>query len=135
MKTSLFITVLAAAALTQATSAKAQFYKPRGEDGIAASPRARATLDERAAMARAASLQVQVVDVSTVHSSKDYIAASPKVRAQMAERGASAAGTMSTDPNLAKAPQDGIAASPKVRQQMRTTTAQPAPVEVAPISK
>jgi len=127
IRTSLLLSGLAAAVLTQATNASAQ-YRATGQDGITASPKVRQMLNERAAMARAATM-VQYVDVDLAHPAKDYIAASPKLQAQMAERHASA--FPSNDPDLVKAPNDGIAASPKVRQARKPISEQP--IEVAPV--
>ena len=111
------IAVLAATVLTPAVASMAQ-YQVTGGDGITASPKVRARLNEREACLRAA--PATVVSVNLIHSGDDGVAASPKLRAQMNERRASALAVSDTSPSTTQPAGDGIAASPKVRQQIHS---------------
>lgn len=115
--------ILVAAAITAtfslANNASAQF-KPTTDDGIAASPKVRQMLDERAAAARPA-LSVPVAGVIYRTPGLEGVTASPKVRQMLAERKVVVSGTPSAEVAAtgyrASGP-DGITASPKLRQQL-----------------
>ena len=125
--------VLAAAAVATllgiGSSVRAQVT---GDDGIAASPKVRAQMNER----RAREAVVVAPAKATVASTKaevkpartHAIVASPKVAAALAEREASGA-----EMNIASttaAANDGIVASPKVRAQLNERGER---VEIAPV--
>jgi hypothetical protein len=111
------------------TQAQAQ-YQPVGEDGITASPKVRAMVNERA---RSASAPI-VADVAAYPAPAGMdIAASPKVRQLLSEQKARA-----TAPAVAvvavsqpRTTGDGIAASPKVRAQLNERSNRE--VQVAPL--
>lgn len=122
----LLIVTVAAMGAMFATQARAQL-RTGTDDGIAASPKVRQMLDERARSAavsrsapRVASTTVASVGYRAV--GEDGIAASPKVRQMLDEQkrnkgvtGPSGAGAWA---GYRAAGKDGIAASPKVRQRL-----------------
>ena len=97
-----------------------------GHDGIAASPKVRAMLDDRCKSRCATQSHVTV----TTTTRQTDIAASPRVQQMRAERAASS--TMQSTETAGYRPtgSDGITASPKVRAQLdeRRQT-----VEIAPL--
>jgi hypothetical protein len=126
MKTTkkLLMIAILTVAFTPAIQSRAQFKT--ADDGIAASPKLRAQLDERKTVSPAES-----APVVAAKPSDDGVAASPKLRAQLGER--KAAGTAASSANVAsttRVEDDGIAASPKLREQLRE---QKARFEIAPI--
>jgi hypothetical protein len=124
------IAVLAATLLTPAVASMAQ-YQATGQDGVTASPKVRARLNERAAQLRAAS--ITVASVNLIHSADDGIAASPKLRAQLDERKAASTLAVDTSPSTTRKSNDGIAASPKVRQQLHDRSSEQNEIQIAPI--
>jgi len=97
------------------------------DDGIAASPKVRAMLDER--KARCCAAQTQATYRTTTPQTD--IAGSPKVQQMRSERTPAAVRQVTTETaGYRPAGADGIAASPKVRQQLdeRRQT-----VEIAPL--
>jgi hypothetical protein len=107
-----------AATVGLATNASAQ-YKPVGDDGIAASPKVRQMLDERAASHRVA----PVTHAAGVpyRNPADGVTAPPKVLHILASQKVVLDRGSSKEPALAgyrPVGNDGIAASPKLRQQL-----------------
>jgi hypothetical protein len=94
-------------------------------DGIAASPKVRATLDERCTSCCTTS---QAGKATTTRQTE--VAASPKVQQMRAERGASATAQSAEVAGYKPTGADGITASPKARAQLdeRRQT-----VEIAPL--
>ena len=94
MKNQYRIVIAAATAAVAliATSASAQ-YRAVGDDGIAASPKVRQMLDERA---RSAAVSPSTRSVAYRAVGDDGIAASPKLRQMMAERPRSTVATTGT---------------------------------------
>jgi len=115
--------VLAAAAVAAvlgiSSSVRAQ-NQLVGDDGIAASPRLRAQMNERAKATGVVDKDFRVAPLAT--------GASPRVVAQR-EALTKAAGTAAVATTKANAT-DGIAASPRVRLQMND---RPTAVEIAPV--
>jgi hypothetical protein len=71
------------------TSVASVGYKPTGDDGITASPKARQMLDERKTVAAVpATASTAVASVGYQATGADGITASPKLRQQLNERGA-----------------------------------------------
>ena len=98
------------------------------DDGIAASPKVRAMLDER--KARCCTAQTQVTTYGTTTRQTD-IAASPKVQQMRSERAPASVVVVSTETaGYRPTGSDGITASPKVRAALdeRRQT-----VEIAPL--
>ena len=117
LNTVLFTAALAAT-VSLAANASAQL-KPAADDGIAASPKVRQMLDERAAAAQA-TLSAPVRVAYHTPETQD-VTASPKVLQSLAER----KGVVSTTPVVEMATTgyrptgaDGITASPKLRAQL-----------------
>lgn len=95
--------------------AKAQ-YRPVGDDGIAASPKVRQMLDERARAA--ATAKPQAAPYTSYRAvGADGIAASPKVRQMLNEQQAQAAAPRDVAVTYSPRYVDGIVASPKLREQ------------------
>ena len=129
MKTQSRLPILTVTAITAVfiTQARAQ-YRAASNDGIAASPKVRAMLNERVqpstgVVANYASFQTP--------DARD-IAASPKVRQMLAERQATltvpqGAAMVSAEPRNS----DGIAASPRLRAQLNERGS--SQVQVAPL--
>jgi galactitol-specific phosphotransferase system IIB component len=123
-----FLIATAALALfTSASQAKAGGTDTCCNDGIAASPKVRAMLDERC-KARCAPAQVTV---NTTTRQTD-VAASPKVQQMRSERAAASVAQVATETaSYQPTGSDGITASPKVRAQLNERPR--AVVEVAPL--
>lgn len=121
------VTAIAAMFITQA---KAQ-YRPAGDDGIAASPKVRAMLNER--LRSTTSISVVVDTASSQAPADQGIAASPKVRQMLAERKAGQAAAQETAvvSSQPRTGDDGIAASPKVRAQLNERSSREA--QIAPL--
>lgn len=85
-KYSFVITAATAAAALLTVSANAQ-YRAVGDDGIAASPRIRTTLDERARSAAVTQTSTAFASVGYRPTGADGITASPRLRQQLKERG------------------------------------------------
>ena len=103
----------AAATLTLAASGLAQ-YQPVGNDGIAASPKLRQTINESALVAPAA-----VAPKAAMACCEDTIVASPKVLQTLPPQPKCCA--VSVKESLASTTaktDDGVFASPKVREQL-----------------
>jgi hypothetical protein len=110
------IAAAVAAVLGVSSSVRAQSQMV-GNDGIAASPKLRAQMNERARVSAVVDKDLRVAPLST--------AASPKVVAEReALTKAAGAGVAS------KKASDGIAASPRLRLQMNE---RPQAVEIAPV--
>jgi len=110
----LFATAFAAS-FSLVTNASAQF-KPATDDSIAASPKVRQMLNERAAAATVGS-----AGMVTYRNSADGVTASPKVRQMLAERKVVVSGAPATEVASAgyrDTGADGITASPKLRAQL-----------------
>lgn len=120
-------TAIAAMFITQANAQ----YRTAGDDGITASPKVRAMLNERVqsttsvpSLANATSHQAWAVEGN---------AASPKVRQMLADRkggsvvAAQPTAVVSAQPGAA----DGIVASPKLREQLNERSARQ--IEIAPL--
>jgi hypothetical protein len=120
-----------AATFSLAQNASAQF-KPTVDDGIAASPRLRQMLDERAAAAR---VQPATPNVAiTYRNPAAGVTAPPKTLQMLAERKVVVSGTPSAEVAAAgyrPTGSDGVTASPKLRQQLdsRGRTFMVAPVK------
>jgi hypothetical protein len=119
-----------AATMSLANNASAQ-YKATGDDGIAASPKARQMLNDRAAAARAASVTSTVT--VAYRNPAEGVTASPKARQMLAGRrvvvsGAPAAEVASAGYRATGA--DGITASPKFRTQLGERST---PIMIAPL--
>ena len=102
-----------------ANNANAQF-KPTTDDGIAASPKVRQMLNEKAVAARP-TLSVPVVGVIYRTPALAGVTASPKVHQMLAQRKVVVSGTPSAEVASAgyrATGPDGITASPKLRQQL-----------------
>jgi hypothetical protein len=112
--------------LTAAGQARAGGTASCCNDGITASPKVRAMLDERCMSQCAAPAQPTV---STVTRQTEF-AASPKVQQMRSERANAAVVTMETAGYRATG-DDGITASPKVRAQLdqRSQSVQIAPLK------
>jgi pyruvate/2-oxoglutarate dehydrogenase complex dihydrolipoamide acyltransferase (E2) component len=99
-------------------------------DGIAASPKVRQMLNERAAKASVA----PVIPSVTVTYSKprDGVAASPRVRQMLNEQSVVISQMPSTEVAAVGYPRgaDGIAASPRLRQQLNERSS---PIIIAPL--
>jgi len=124
-------TVAAVLGIGNAALAQSQVV---GDDGIAASPKVRAQLNERRASEAvvAPAKAAVVVSERTTKPAPVSIAASPKVAQAIAEREASQKASIASA-NVASTTSradDGIAASPKVRQQMNERGQV---VEIAPV--
>ena len=120
-----------AATFGLANNASAQF-KATTDDGIAASPKVRQMLNERAAATRVAPATPSVT--VTYRNQADGITASPKVRQMLAERKVVISGAPATEVASAgyrPTGSDGVTASPKLRQQLdeRTTQFMVAPLK------
>jgi hypothetical protein len=113
------IAAAVAAVLGVSSSVRAQSQMV-GNDGIAASPKLRAQMNERARVSGVVDKDLRVVPLST--------AASPKVvvEREALTKAAGAAGVASKKATAS----DGIAASPRLRQQMNE---RPQAVEIAPV--
>jgi len=107
-------TLLMAAALTAVFGLANQARA--GEDGIAASPKVRQSLNQKNAA-------VSTAILASSAATEDGVAASPKVRQALSER-KMAEGTPSAAVASATASEDGIAASPKVRGQLNERSAE-----------
>lgn len=121
------IATVAGFLLASAGQATAGGTDPCCNDGIAASPKVRAALDERCKSHCAA--QSHMTTTQTVTHQTD-VAASPKVQQMRTERVASATVQSMETPGYRPTGSDGITASPKVRAQLdehRQT------VEIAPL--
>lgn len=108
-----------AAMFSLANNASAQF-KPTTDDGIAASPKVRQMLNERAAAARA-SISVPAATLTYRTQGLEGVTASPKVRQMLAERKVvvSGAGTFEVATvGYRPTGSDGVTASPKLRAQL-----------------
>ena len=103
-----------------------------GEDGLVASPKVRAQINERRANSAIPAPKV-VVAVSN-ESAKPWavvsVAASPKLAQLLAEREASKTASTADIGSTTVAVNDGIAASPKLREQLNERRQQ---VEIAPV--
>ncbi len=129
--------VTAAAALVilaSASQSQAQ-YRPTGDDGITASPKARQFLNERKPAVKA---DVSSMQVSTIRTTWDgSITASPKAHEILAKRvavPATSAGSelASRDAGYQPTGADGVTASPKMREALNergTATFQIAPIK------
>src|SRR5260370_2212568 len=120
----------AAALFSLAVDAQAQ-YRATGEDGITASPRSRATLNERKTIAASDSTSPKVVGYQA--RGEDGIVASPRMRAMLMERQV-APGVASDSARIVShqpVGEDGIAASPRLRQTLneKRPTFQVAPLK------
>ena len=120
-QTKLVIVTVAAVAALFVTQARAQ-YQAVGNDGIAASPKMREMLNDRACSTANPQAAPSVTAVTYLGVSGDGIAASPKVRQMLDEQDRNA---VVIPPSAAVASagyrataDDGIAASPKLRQQL-----------------
>ena len=116
------IAAAVAAVLGIGSTVRAQAYSAVGDDGIAASPKVRAQLNERAVAALPAPSRTvaAVPEKTTKPAAPAFIAASPKVAQMFAEREAwkkTSAPSANFVSTTAPA-NDGIVASPKVRQQL-----------------
>ncbi len=134
---SLLAVVAALVVLGSPSSSHAQ-YRPTGDDGITASPKARQFLDERK---RAGSAYSTAAQVAADHSvgyravNGDGVAASPKMRESLNRRAAAAA----ESPQVAAkgvgyrpTGDDGVTASPRMREALNASgeaTFQIAPVK------
>ena len=119
-----------AATLSLANNASAQ-YKPTGNDGIAASPKVRQMLNERAAAW--ASVSVPAATVTYRTPALEGVTASPKVRQMLAERKGGVSGASAVEVATAAyrpTGTDGITASPKLREQLNERSA---PILIAPL--
>ncbi len=119
-----------AATFSLANNASAQF-KPTTDDGIAASPKVRQMLNERAAAARVATVTSSVM--VTYRNPADGVTASPKVRQMFAERKVVVSGAPTTEVASAvynPTGADGVTASPKLRQQLDERSTQ---IIIAPL--
>ncbi len=127
------ITVTAIAALS-ITQARAQF-RPVGDDGIAASPKVRQMLNERAHSTAHSEAGPAVASASYRVAANDGIAASPKVRQMLDERNRNAVvfppSTAVASVGYSPTGEDGITASPKLREQLNERGTQP--FQVAPV--
>jgi hypothetical protein len=112
------IAAAVAAVLGVSSSVRAQSQMV-GNDAIAASPKLRAQMNERAKISGVVDKDIRVAPLST--------AASPKVVAEREALTKPAGAAVA--PTKAKAT-DGIAASPRLRQQMNE---RPEAVEIAPV--
>lgn len=122
-----FLIVAAALALlASAGQAKAGGTDACCNDGIAASPKVRAMLDERC-KSRCAPAQVTVT--TTTH--RTDIAASPKVQQMRSERAQASVAQVATETTgYRPTSSDGITASPKVRAKLNERSQA---VEIAPL--
>jgi hypothetical protein len=121
-----------AATVSFANNASAQ-SKPTGDDRIAASPKVRAMLNERALATRITPPQPTIV-ITYQAAGPDGLAASPKVRQMRADRMVVVSQTPATEVasvTYRPAAADGIAASPRLRQQLneRSTRIMIAPLK------
>jgi len=120
-----------AASFSLVQNASAQF-KPTVDDGIAASPKVRQMLNERAAATR---VQAATPTGSvTYHNPADGVTASPRALQALAERKVVVSGAPKTEiatTGYRATGDDGITASPKLRQQLgeRGPTLMVAPVK------
>jgi hypothetical protein len=125
----LFATALAAT-ISLATNASAQ-YRPTDGDGIAASPKVRQMLNERAAATRVVPATPTVT--VTYRNPAEGLTASPKARQMLAERKVVITGAPAMEVAAARytpASPDGITASPKVRSQLNE---RPTTILIAPL--
>jgi hypothetical protein len=99
-------------------------------DGIAASPKVRAMLNERKASCDACCAATKEVTVTRTTVTTDNVAASPKVRQMRADQARVAPASDSQIVGYRAVGNDGIAASPKVRSML---DAQGHVVEIAPL--
>jgi hypothetical protein len=127
---SILFAAAVSATLSLASNASAQF-KPAAGDGIAASPKVRQMLNERAARARVAPVIPSVT--VTYRTPGVGVTASPRVRQMLNEQTVVISQTPSTEvaavgyrPRAA----DGIAASPRLRQQLNERSS---PIIIAPL--
>jgi hypothetical protein len=97
---------------------------------IAASPRVRQMLDDRAAQTLVAVGSTRAVSAKECCASEN-LAASPKVQQMLSAQPKCCAVSATSDPSTVSRPDDGIAASPKLRQQLneRSTEFQIAPIK------
>ena len=119
-----------AATIGLANNANAQF-KPTTGDGIAASPKVRQMLNERAAKARVAPATPAVT--VTYGNPGDGVTASPRVRQMLNEQKVVISQTPSTEVAVVgygSRGAEGIAASPKLRQQLNERSS---PIIIAPL--
>jgi hypothetical protein len=128
----LFVTATVIAAMF-ITPARAQ-YRTTGDDGISASPKLRAMLNERA-MSTAISPAAPTTLASAGYRGRvsDAVAASPKLREMLNEQEASWAvaqpSTAFASVGYRGTGDDGITASPKLREELNGQT----PFMIAPI--
>jgi len=126
----IFLSLVLTGTVALAHTASAQF-KPTGDDGITASPRARQLLDEQKNRTTAAASGT----TANTGAFANGIAASPRVHQMMNERraltSAPAASTELASVGYRATGPDGITASPKVREQLneRSTVFMVAPVK------
>jgi hypothetical protein len=125
----LFATAIAAI-FSLANNANAQL-KPATDDGIAASPKVRQMLEERAT----AALPTVSVAIPTVSYKTELegVTASPKAREMLGERRVVVSGTPSlevTTSSYRPTGADGVTASPKLREQLDERSA---PIIIAPL--
>ena len=116
---SILVAAALAAMFSLASTASAQ-YKTDGDDGIAASPKVRQLLKERAVAANPA-VSGRVIAVTYRTPGLEGVTASPKVRQLLAERKVVVTGApVSEVASVGYRPTgaDGVTASPKVRQQL-----------------
>jgi len=126
----LFAAVLAAT-FSLATTASAQL-KPTSDDGIAASPKVRQMLNERAPVARAG-ISAPAATVTYETPGLKDVTASPKVNQMLAERKMVASGAHNAEVATAgyrPTGADGVTASPKVRSQLDERST---PMLIAPL--
>ncbi len=130
----LAIATIAAVVAISITPARAQ-YRAVGDDGIAASPKLRQQLNERARSTGNPQTASSVAPASYRAVATDGIAASPKLRAMLDEQNRNAAVTPApaavASVGYRAVGADGIAASPKLRAQLDERGTQQ--VQIAPV--
>jgi hypothetical protein len=130
----LVIVTVTAIATLFAAQARAQ-YRAVGDDGIAASPKLRLVLNERARANTLSQADTFVTPVGYRVVAHRDIAASPKVREMLNEQKRNAAvipsSTAVADVGYRATGADGIAASPKLREQIEGHCSQE--FQVAPV--
>ena len=125
------LTAAFAASFSLVQNASAQF-KPTVDDGIAASPKVRQMLNERAAAARVQPANPTVA--VTYRNPAVGVTAPPKTLQMLAERKVVVNGALSTEvatTGYRPTGNDGVTASPKLRQQLdeRGPTLMVAPIK------
>ena len=126
------LAILTVTAITSlfVSQASAQ-YRPVGDDGVTASPKVRAMLNERV-RSTASALVIETTASHPAHLNMN-VAASPKVLQMLNETKART--TAPTVPAMAvnqpRTADDGIAASPKVRAQLNERNSRE--IQVAPL--